>query len=90
MARYINVDVDIDDVFAAIDDADIIKEAASRGYNHSSTLSVIDALTQMRAGRIADAQTTLEREFLPKWRDRAECEASYRLAIVGNRQAVAA
>lgn len=39
--------------------------------------AVVTAINQIRAGRLADAITTLEREFLPKWPDRDACLSAY-------------
>jgi hypothetical protein len=43
--------------------------------------AVVVAITEIRAGRMADAITTLEREFLPKWADRADCQVAYDRAM---------
>lgn len=39
---------------------------------------VVTAINQIRAGKADDAIVTLERAFLPTWRDQADCEARYR------------
>jgi Flp pilus assembly protein TadD len=48
---------------------------------HDSRAAAVTAINQIRSGDYNDAITTLEREFLPKWSDRAECDAEYRLVM---------
>lgn len=47
------------------------------GGDGGGKTAAIKAINQIRAGRLADAITTLEREFLPKWPDRDACAAAY-------------
>ena len=42
---------------------------------------VVDAITAIRQRRYDDAITTPEREFLPKWADKADCLADYNRAV---------
>ena len=73
---YVEVEVDLDE----FSDEAIAQEAAERGMP-SSRDAAVDAINAIRRGRNADAIPALEREFLPKWRDRAACEAAYREAM---------
>lgn len=43
--------------------------------------AAVKAINEIRAGLLADAITTLEHEFLPRWNDKADCEAAYRAAM---------
>lgn len=43
--------------------------------------AAISAINQIRTGKHSDAIVTLERAFLPRWQDSAECEARYREAM---------
>jgi len=43
--------------------------------------SAITAINQIRTGKHSDAIVTLERAFLPRWQDSAECEMRYREAM---------
>lgn len=78
------------DVLDALEDAmDAVQEAvdAATGLSGAdsdgsdSSKAAVKASTEIRAGRLADAITTLEREFLPKWADRDACQAQYGLAV---------
>lgn len=73
---------DIDDVIDAIEDA-LNAATALRGKDDAvddGKRAAIDAINKIRRGDYADAITALEREFLPKWDDRADCAAAYREA----------
>ena len=39
--------------------------------------AAVQAINEIRRGAYADAITTLEREFLPQWEDKADCEVAY-------------
>lgn len=73
----------IDDVIGALEDAMTAAEsiAKSKEDGPGSKGAAIDAINQIRRGEYADAITTLEREFLPKWEDTASCAAAYRTAM---------
>lgn len=64
-------EADLDDAFAGGMDAAAynMKEAATQAIN------------EIRRGAYVDAITTLEREFLPKWADKVECDAQYKLEL---------
>lgn len=71
---------DIEDVIEAIEDA-LDAATALRGKDTEEAAgkrAAIDAINKIRRGDYADAITTLEREFLPKWSDRTDCAADYR------------
>lgn len=74
---------DIENVIDAIEDA-LNAATALRGKDleaKDGKTAAIDAINKIRRGDYADAITTLEREFLPKWNDRADCAAAYREAM---------
>jgi len=64
----VEVDVDIQDVIDQLEDEDTLELAdAIRGATPDSRHVAIDVINQIRRGDYADAITTLEREFMPKW-----------------------
>lgn len=73
---YVEIEVDLDE----FSDEAIAQEAAERGLPQAKH-AAIDAINAIRQGRYDDAVTMLEREFLPKWTDRAACDAAYREAM---------
>ena len=77
----VNVDVELDDIIDQIPDAVILDLARGLGDEDGPRAAAISAINHMRAGRLADAATVLERQFLPKWKDKAACEDAYRLAM---------
>lgn len=77
----VNIDVDLDDIADQIPDEEILKWAADIQTHGGGKQAVVAAINEMRAGRLADAVTTLEREFLPKWADRADCQVAYDRAM---------
>lgn len=79
----VDVDVDLDDIINDLSSAEqtalakaILGKAAPDDCDAQA--AAIDAINQIRRGEYAEAITTLEREFLPKWSSRAECEVAYR------------
>lgn len=81
----VDVDVDLDDIINDLSGAEqaalakaILGKAAPDDCD--SQAAALDAINQIRRGEYAEAITTLEREFLPKWTSRADCEAEYRKA----------
>lgn len=70
---YVEIEVDLDE----FSDEAIAQEAAERGLPQAKNV-VVDAITAIRQSKYDDAITMLEREFLPKWKDRAACDAAYR------------
>lgn len=73
---YVEVEVDLDD----LSDDLIERESRERGISNGREV-VSDAINQIRRGDTAEAITTLERAFFPKWIDRAEAEVDYKLAM---------
>jgi len=73
---YVEIEVDLGE----FSDEAIAQEAAERGLPQAKHIAV-DAINAIRQGRYDDAVTMLEREFLPKWTDRAACDAAYREAM---------
>lgn len=72
----------IDAVIDAIQDAlDLAEELAEADVPPpSGKQAAIDAINQIRRGDGANAITTLEREFLPKWKSIEACRESYNRA----------
>lgn len=82
MASYIRVEVDLEDVIAELDEAQIKKIAEmSPDYDDDDKAAAVDAINAIRGGRYNDAITALERQFLPKWRDVDACQRAYREAF---------
>jgi len=75
----------IEDVICAIQEAlDIAEEigdAGEDGYDQDARQAAIDAISMIRRGAYDDAIITIQREFLPKWADQADCEAAYKEAM---------
>jgi len=94
MARYrrietvtVSAEVDVDDVLESLSDDQIFEEAKRRrnpappGTFDTPAEIVSRAVTLIRLGRIDDGTTLLEREFMPRWKDKADCAAAHALAI---------
>lgn len=79
----IEIEVDLEDAFAAIDDKQILAEAKRRRVSvpESGLDAVSTAIAQIRRGDTLDAITTLEREFWPKWASVEDSEFALRRAI---------
>lgn len=83
----VRVDVDLKDVLDQCDDDVCEAIAESIGFVHPDNIDLacrehaITAINQIRTGKHSDAIVTLERAFLPRWQDSAECEARYREAM---------
>jgi hypothetical protein len=83
----VSVDVDIQDDIAQLDDDDILELAesvgcASKANAREAALSALDAIGQIRRGNHADAITTLERAFLPKWQGVDACRCADTKALL--------
>lgn len=79
----VEVDVDFDDLINDLSKGErehiakmILGDAVPDDVD--ARTAAINAINAIRQGRYDDAVTMLEREFLPKWTDRAACEAAYR------------
>ena len=70
----IEAEVYLDEVMEKLKDEDLRAELSSRGIRDTARDSVIDAINQIRRGDYAEAITTLEREFMPKWQSTQHCE----------------
>lgn len=83
----VTIDIDTDEVMDQVSDKELAAEVARRKMPSVKReidwqrTAAIDAINKIRRGDYADAITTLEREFLPKWNDRADCAAAYREAM---------
>jgi Flp pilus assembly protein TadD len=76
----------IQDVIGAIEEALDAAETLADGSEEvgGGKQAAIDAINQIRRGDYANAITTLEREFLPKWQSTGACREAYRKSpIVG-------
>ncbi|MGB3042489.1 MAG: hypothetical protein WBB98_04825 [Xanthobacteraceae bacterium] len=69
---------DIDYSGGLLDEA--FADGVEEGYAEGRE-SAITAINQIRTGRHTEAIVTLERAFLPRWQDGAECEIRYREAM---------
>lgn len=78
MTRKTTIEDVIDAIEEALNAATALNNEESEG---DSKKAAIKAITEIRAGRLADAITTLEHEFLPKWADRDACRAAYDKAM---------
>lgn len=81
MRVWVDVDVDVADVFEQLGDEALLKELERRGHakvqkvfdaEESELAAVLvhteEALDQLRQGRADDARLTLERALYPKWK----------------------
>lgn len=83
MARTFTVEagVDLEDVLNEIEDSELATELEKRRLAPPSRNVVVSAVTAIRQGRHDEAILALERYFLPRWADKAECEMAYRSAM---------
>ena len=83
----ISVDIDVDDIIDQLEDSQVFEEARRRrkstpAVSFSTNAEIVSrAITLIRIGRVDDGTTLLEREFMPRWKDKADCAAAYALAI---------
>lgn len=77
----VNVEVDIDDLVEELTDEEILDMAEKIGHYGSPREVVSRAIVMIRSGRVDDGITALEREFMPSWKSRANCEAAYQQAM---------
>lgn len=77
----VNVEVDIDDLVEELTDEEILDMAEKIGHSGSPREVVSRAIVMIRSGRVEDGITALEREFMPSWKSRANCEAAYQQAM---------
>lgn len=76
----VSVDVDLDDLAELLTSEQISKLAESVGDSGPRD-AVSRAINQIRMGNPDQAITLLEREFMPTWKSRANCQAKYDLAM---------
>lgn len=84
---YVECEVDPIDVLDELNDQEHEAIAKSWGFvpvAEDGKSVVIDAINQIRVGKYEDAIVTLERAFLPTWRDEAACDARYREVMAEN------
>lgn len=81
----VSIDIDTDEVLDALSDVELQREYKSRGLDRKdepdARETVTRAINMLKGGRVDDGVTLLEREFLPRWKDKADCEAAYRVAM---------
>lgn len=77
----VNVEVDVDELAEALTDEEIMEMAEKVGHSGTSREVVQRAIVMIRTGRIEDGITALEREFMPSWKSKADCQAKYDLAM---------
>lgn len=77
----VSVDVEMDDIVEALTDEEIMEMAENIGHAGSPREAVSRAISLIRLGRIDDGITELEREFMPTWKSKADCQAKYDLAV---------
>lgn len=78
---YVLAEINLDDVIGQVEVETIARWLSERGVGYRQRDVAITTINAIRAGRLVDAVTELEREFLPKWKDCADCEAAYRVAM---------
>jgi hypothetical protein len=81
---YVSVEIDPLDVLDELTETECETVARQWGYvpkNDGVREEVSHAINQIRAGNTEDAIVTLERTFLPTWKDVADCEQQYKLAM---------
>lgn len=72
MARKPTIQGVIDSLEEALEEAEKIADA--NDDNDDAKQAALRAINEIRRGDYADAITTLEREFLPKWQSTQQCE----------------
>lgn len=77
----VNVEVDIDDLVEELTDEEIMDMAEQIGHSGSPREVVSRAIVMIRSGRVDDGITELEREFMPSWKSKADCQAKYDQAM---------
>ena len=87
-SSYVSVDVDLDEVFGALDNDDLIAECENRGIvvigtgnalvgTGATHISSLESLLDLcRRGETGEAVVILEQLLRPKWKSLAECEAA--------------
>jgi hypothetical protein len=75
----VEVDIDFDVVLPEVPTETLVEELRSRRAEHETQYNgtVRTAITQIQRGDLADAITTLEREFFPKWSSVDASKAAY-------------
>lgn len=81
MGRFISVEIDVDDLLDELDSSEVAEVLERRGVTDEARSVVTSAIAAIRQGRHDDAALALERHFLPRWQDKAACEAAYRQSM---------
>ncbi|SKA20140.1 hypothetical protein [Consotaella salsifontis] len=79
--RYISINTKLSNIIREMTTDELVSAAARRGYNLRNDAVVIDAIADLRAGRIDDAIIALDREFAPKFMDSSAAEHAYQAAM---------
>ena len=85
-SSYVSIDVDIADIIHQMDDDDLIDECEARDIATAKPTAdtreeLHDALVALRSGRLADADTLLERILWPKFTTLDACKIKYASAL---------
>lgn len=67
----------IDELLDELKDDELAEELANRGTSSGAKDAARRAIDEIRRGEHANAITTLERDFLPKWQSTEQCRAAY-------------
>ena len=81
---YLTAEFDVDELLDELKDDELEAALASRGTTSGAKDAARKAIGEIRRGEYANAITTLEREFLPKWESTEACREAYRAALVGS------
>lgn len=82
----VEVDIDFDMVLPEVPTDTLVEELRSRRAEHETQYNdeVRTAISQIQRGDLADAVTTLEREFFPKWASVEASQSAYHHATFLN------
>lgn len=81
---YVSAEIDPIEVLDELNDDEREIVARSWGYvpeGEDAKEEAVTAINQIRVGKLDDAIVTLERAFLPRWGDVADCEQQYKLEM---------
>lgn len=74
---YLNTEFEADELLDELKDEELAYELNKRGHANGAKEAVRIAIDQIRRGDHAEAITTLEREFMPRWQSTEDCRAAY-------------
>lgn len=76
----ISAEVWVSDILSKATDAELHQEMDDRCLAGTVRETVVQAINEIRRGAHADAITTLERQFFPKWKSSSACREKYEWA----------